>query len=720
MKTIKKKLVTIIVYMAILFGIGCVADVTTAQAASYSNLTITQDELDVIELVPGKATQIILPIKATKEFIMEAKFEALLASDAPFMVEEIDVYHKYGNTRYEDNYIGTMEGAYLSFLILTKETANIGTYEFALRYEDLGWGGGIIREGDKEYDQRITLTAVVADEKLPAELAITDLKVTGEQKPGGTATLTFRVVNTGEILAKTVRLSGDFSSGLLVPEYTEYTRKLGDLKTGEYAEVSLKVKILDHVEQNMVLLPLKITFKDADGESYTADSNNILYLDVEIPKEEVETFDDGMLLIKNVRQSPAKPKAGEKVTVTFDMENTGDRDYTDTKLYIGYVPYEGFEPVKAEPYQYVGVIKAGQKKTVTVNLIAGKGMQGGMSPLGIEYVYTSGSKETVSGNATLYVLNVQKAEEEKKPEEETTVSRPKLMVTEFSAGGDVIKAGETFDFTFKVYNTHSETAAKNIKVTVTSEAFAVTTGSNSFFLSKIAPEQSETITITLKAGAGAVTGSYPIDIQMEYEYEGMPAAEANNGGVVVTETKMVPVKENLRVSLENIVIGGWDMPYVNQPTMLSFSLYNMGKSVLNNVYFTVEGDFSMANGSSYYYGTLQAGYPDYVEMEIVPLVSGEAMGSLVVHMEDSNGDEETYTAELCGYVNEVTDMGWDEPGMDFPVDQFPMEDEAPEKPFWTHPAVKWAAVAGAVLLSVLIGFLLGRRKSKKGLDTYED
>lgn len=716
----KRKLAAIIVYMAVLFGIGCMADITTAHAASYSNLTITQDDLDVIELVPGTATQVILPIKATKEFVMEAKFEALLTSDAPFTVEEIDVYHKYGDARYEDNYIGTMEGAYLSFLILTKETANIGAYEFVLRYEDLGWGGGIIREGDREYDQRITLTGVVAEEKLPAELAITELKVTGEPKPGGTATLTFRVINTGEIMAKNVRLSGDFSSGLLIPDYTEYTRKLGDLKSGEYAEVSLKVKILENVEQNMVLLPLKITFKDADGESYTADSNNILYLDVEVPKEEEETFDDGMLLINNVRQSPAKPKAGEKVTVTFDMENTGDRDYTDAKLYIGYVPYEGFEPVKAEPYQYVGVIKAGQKKAVTVNLIAGKGMQGGMSPLGIEYVYTNGSKETVSGNATLYVLNVQKAEEEKKPEEETTVSRPKLMVTEFSAGGDVIKAGEAFDFTFQVYNTHSETAAKNIKVTVTSEAFAVTTGSNSFFLSKIAPEQSETITINLKAGAGAVTGSYPIDIQMEYEYEGMPAAEANNGGVVVTETKMLPVKENLRVSLENIVIGGWDMPYVNQPTMLSFSLYNMGKSVLNNVYFTVEGDFSMANGSSYYYGTLQAGYPDYVEMEIVPLVSGEAMGSLVVHMEDSNGDEETYTAELCGYVSEVTDMGWDEPGIDLPVDQFPMEEETPEKPFWTHPAVKWAAVTGAVLLSVLIGFLLGRRKSKKGLDTYED
>ncbi len=717
----KKKVAAIVICMAIIFGIGCVVGKKTAYAAPYSNLTITQDGLDIIELIPGVATQVVLPIKTTIEFVSEAQFEALLPTDAPFSVEEIDVYHQYGENRYEDDYIGEMDGAFLSFVILTKETAEVGVYEFVLRYRDFVKKDNIICEGDKEYQQRITLTGIVTEEKLPAELAITDLKVTGDCTPGGTATATFRVVNTGETAAKNVRLSGDFSSGLLVPDYTEYTRKLGDLKSGEYAEVSLKIKILDNVDQSLVLLPLKITFKDIDGESYTADSNNVLYLDVELPqKEEEQTFNEGSLLINNVRQSPAKPKAGETVTVTFDMENTGERDYTDAKLYIGYVPYEGFEPVKAEPYQYVGTIKAGQKKAVTVNLIAGKGMTGGMSPLGIEYVYTNGNKEIVSGNATLYVLNVQKAEEQKEPEEEVTVSRPKLMVTEFFTGSDVIKAGEAFDFTFKVYNTHSETAAKNIKVTVNSEAFAVTTGSNSFFLSKMAPEESETITLNLKAGARTVTGSYPIDIQMEYEYDGMPATEANNGGVVVTETKMLPVKENLRVSLENIVVGGWDMPCVNQPTMLSFSIYNMGKSVLNNVYFTVEGDYSMESGSSYYYGTLQAGYPDYVEMEIVPLAAGETYGTLTVHMEDSNGDEEIYTVEICGYINEFSEMGWDDPGTDFPVGNLPAEPENPEKPFWKKPAVKKAAVAGVVLLSVLIGFLLGRRKSKKGLDRYED
>ena len=104
--------------------------------------------------------------------------------------------------------------------------------------------------------------------------------------------------------------------------------------------------------------------------------------------------------------------------------------------------------------------------------------------------------------------------------EEQTVSKPKLMVTDFSTSLEEIKAGELFDFTFSVMNTHEEVAAKNIKVTVTSSNFAVKSGSNSFFVSKIEPGEKAELTINLKASAALTTGAYPLSIAMEYEYEG--------------------------------------------------------------------------------------------------------------------------------------------------------------------------------------------------------
>lgn len=683
----KKRWMAVFAAAMIIFGIGGnIKTPLVAYAAKEPNLVVGEEGETEFILTPGEVKEVHVPVIAQKQFVWEPEFEVILPKDAPFEIQEIDVYHLNGAYHSDDNHISSVKGAYISFFIVTKETAKAGKYEFSLEYTDKGRNGVIMPEGD--FDKTLTFTGIVNEEKLPAELTIQKLKISGDMKPGGTATVSFELTNVGEVTAKGVRLAAEFGSGMLIPNYTDYTKKLGDLKEAEAAKVSLSVRVMESVAQSVVILPLRITYKDIDGVEYEADSNNVLYLNVELPEEpkEEDKPDLGTLLINNVKQNPANPKAGEAVSLTFDMTNTGEKAYTDVKLFPNYVSGTGFEPVKAEPYQAVGTLKAGQKKSVTVNLVAGKNMAGGMNAFTMNYTYENFNKEEVSGSTTFYVLNIQEKKDESK--EEVVVSRPKLMVTEFSTSKEVVKSGEEFDFTFRVYNTHSKTAANNIKITVSSEQFSVTKGSNSFFTQKIGAGSFEEFTINLKASAAAMTGSYPINIQMEYEYDGMPASEANAGGVVVTETKMLLIKENLRVSVENVMVGGWSTPYVNQTTQLAFSIYNMGKSTLNNVYFTVEGDFAVANGSSYYYGMLQSGYPDYVEMDIMPLVAGEAKGVLTIHMEDSNGDEVTYTSDISGFIMEQGggDVGFVDPGFDIPVDVPPVSGGGePAKPIVSLP-----------------------------------
>lgn len=707
----KKKVLAVIAAVTMLFGAGAGSFVgmPQAQAASYSNLSVGAGAETKIVLLPGQTTEVVIPIIA-KEFVYNAEFEAVLPEEAPFTVRDVEVYQDFGWMTSDYTYISTSQNTVLRFYVETKTTAKIGEYQFQMRYIDHLTDGTVLKEGDKEYLQSITFTGMVLEEKLPAEMAISNLKIDGELKPGSVADVSFTVTNTGEIEAKGVRLSADYSAGLLLPEYTDYTRKLGDMKQGDGKTVSLKIRVLETVSQSVVLLPLEISYKNSDGEAFLAEANNTLYLKIQLPeKEEEEKFENGTLLVNNVKQSPEEPKAGEKVTVSFLMENTGEKDYTDTKIYTFYVPNTGFEPVNAEPYQYVGTIKAGQKKAVSLTVVAGEDIPAGMNTLGISYTYRDGNGTAVAETVDLYVLNVQKKEDA------LGNSKPKLMVSEFTTNLEQVKSGEEFDFTFQVYNTHSETSAKNIKVTVTSEMFSVTKGSNSFFVQEIAPGASEEITINLKASAAATTGSYPVNIQMEYEYDGMPVAETNNSGVVVTETKMLLIKENLRVSVENLYVGGWNTPYTNQTTQLSFSIYNMGKSMLNNVYFTVEGDFEVANGSSYYYGTLQAGYPDYVEMDILPLLAGDATGTLTIHMEDSNGDEVTYTTDISAYVMEMgQDIGWEDPGEvpDIPVINPELEEQA--KPIMSLPFFV-AAVVVLFLVSLFVtrGIRLACYKKKE-------
>lgn len=707
----KKRILAVLSAVAMLiFAFGNVQTATVADAAKIKNAFVLKEGVSTqVNLTPGETTEVRLPIQTTEGcIIFNPEFKVEASKDAPFEISQVQLYEVAGGKVYEDNITLTaVSQTFLQFRIQTKETAKIGRHEVSIKCVDYEISTVPIEEGAEALGE-LVLECVIAEEKMPAELAISALSVSGTLKPGSTAKLSFTVTNAGEIEAKNVRLSADYSEGNLLPEYTDYTKKLGDMEPRDSQRVSLRVKVLESVKQPVIQLPLQITYKDSEGASYSADQNNILYLEVELPEE--ETFDSGTLLVSNVSQSPSRPKAGEKVTLTFDMENTGEKDYTDTKLYIDYVSNTGFEPVKAEPYQYVGTIKAGKKKTVKVTVIAGKEIAEGMNTLGIGYTYHDANKKEIPGDVDLYVLNVQKAEES------TGLSKPKLMVSAFSTSKEVIKSGEEFDFSFDVYNTHSETSAKNIKVTVTSEMFSVTKGSNSFFLPVIQPGDSQAITINLKASAAAMTGSYPINIQMEYEYDGMPTSETNAGGVEVTETKMLLIKENLRVSVENVEVGGWNAPFVDQTTQLAFSIYNMGKSTLNNVYFTVEGDFAVANGSSYYYGSLQAGYPDYVEMDIIPLKAGEATGTLTIHMEDSNGDEVTYTTDLNGFIMEmgIGEPGMEDPGFDIPVDSWPMEEpQEQEKPLVSLPLFA-AILVVAFLLSFFVarGICIGCYKKK--------
>lgn len=713
-----KKLVKTAVMAAMLLTAVAMQPGKQVEAAAYSNLMVSEGASEEVLLAPGESLTVELPVRAVKELILNPKFSVELPEGAPFEVSKISVSQVVNGEKLSGyKNIGLGMDSILEFTVTAKETAKIGKYEFALCYTDYQWDGEVITEGSREYDQRVTVTAVVAEEKMPAELAISDLSVSGELKPGGVAELSFTVCNTGELTAKNVCLSGDYSGGMLLPEYTDYTRKLGDMAQGQVARVSLKVKVLSGVSQPVVTLPLQMTYKDSDGSTYEAAANNILYLEVTLPKEEKEPAERGSLLVNSVKQVPENPKAGEKVTVSFIMENTGKKEISEVKLYPVYMPNTGFEPVSADPYVYVGNVKAGERKNVSLQVFAGKDMGEGMNVLGMEYTYLEGEGEKASETVNLYVLRMQKREDG------ATIGKPKLMVTEFFADRDEIKTGEEFNFTFKVYNTHKEIPANNIKVTLTSEVFAVTKGSNSFFVQEIKPGQSEEIVINLKASAAATTGSYPVGIQMEYEYDGMEKNESGTDGVVVTETKMLPIKENLRVSVEDMMVGHWDEPMVGQNTPLSFSVYNMGKSLLNNVYFTVEGDFSVANGSSYYYGNLQPGYPDFVEMDIIPLVEGDAVGTLTVHMEDSNGDEVTYQAEINAYIGGDSFSGemLPEDNWEMPVDGDWMENEPeePKKSVFGSPLLLGGIGAGVLVLGIVLGVVIGKRK-KKDADEYED
>ncbi len=579
---------------------------------------------------------------------------------------------------------------------------------------------------------KLWMEVSVTSEKIPPQLSITQ-GMEQYAKAGGTVNIDFTIENQGELRAMDTYVEADYSAydKVLIPKYTPLKQKLGNIVLHQSKTVSLSYKVAEDAPSETIKLPINVTFKLENGE----ERSSVLYVYIHVAGKAEPTPtatptptptpvpETTLLLLNTVKQSPSEPMAGEKIKISFYLENAGTAAVKNVKVSAVGLSANGFEPLDSEPYKFISEIKKGKKKKVELSLKVGEEIPKGLNTLNIQYSFDVEGDygiTTETENVTLYILDVQNPDEE-----DMIISRPKLMVSNFYTNVEEVKAGGVFDFTFDILNTNDSIAAQNIKVTVTgaSNAFSVTAGGNSFFVNEIKPQETAPITINLKASAAATTGAYPIQIKIEYEYEGM-VATATYSGEVVEEEILLQVKENLRPSVENIYVGSWDTPMVNQPTVMNFEFYNMGKSTLNNTYVTMEGDFMLANGSnSFYIGNIVSGMPEYIEFDIVPLVEGDAVGKLIIHMEDSNGDEVTMEKEFTAYI--MGEMMWEDPGMfedpgymnpGYMDPSMPVDGEAAKEPIvnlWVFLGIQAAILIIVIPVTRAIRLAAYRRKIKK-------
>jgi hypothetical protein len=353
------------------------------------------------------------------------------------------------------------------------------------------------------------------------------------------------------------------------------------------------------------------------------------------------------ILISGVKQSVAQPIAGEKLSVSFDIENKSKIDISELKIFTDTLTGSTFIPIEAEPYQYVEKLAAGAKKRITIPLIVSDSIPEGLNNLTIKYTY---SGNTTGESVIIPVRDVQNDLGSK--------SKPKLIVSKYVTDTEELRAGSTFNFTFDIYNTHSSVTAKNITVTVTQadNVFTVAQGSNSFFINKIEAGETVQQTLEMKVKSDATTKAYPIKIAIEYEYDGAePNPTTGEIGESRTEELNLQAVENSRPVVDNVNVYSWDGNImVGTAATLSFEFYNMGKSPLNNIIATLEGDFAKTNGDMYFVGTVAAGTPSYVEFEVMPNMEGLAKGVLKITFEDSNGDEVEFTKDFETQVMPAT------------------------------------------------------------------
>lgn len=545
----------------------------------------------------------------------------------------------------------------------------------------------------------------IKNDSMAPKIEIVSTKYASELKAGDSFNLVTTLRNAGETVADEIEVSveGLDITGFL-PAYTTKTIPVKDLKFDEKIDVKIPLIVSNEATVGLKEVPITITYKDASGTAITTSST--LYLEV-VPADGVDTDGKPNIVVSNVSQSPAEPNAGARVDVSFDLENKSKINITSVKVAVVSAEGAGFSPLESEPYQYIDKIEGGKKRRITMPLKVSETVTEGTNSLNIKFDYKDANGKAQSDSTTLFIQDVQNSG--------IGASKPKLIISNFSTDQEELRAGNTFNFNFDIKNTHSSVAARNIKVTISQadNIFSVNKGSNTFYITEIPAGETVQNTLELKVKSDATTKAYPLEITMEYEYEGAePNPTTGEIGETAKETINLQAVENSRPVVDNIVVGSWDAPVVNQPTALTFEFYNMGKSPLNNVHATVEGDYTLSTGNMYFIGNVEAGSQEYAELEVIPSVEGQAKGTLVVTFEDSNGDEVNITKEFEGTIQGEFIQDPNGAGLGGDIPALPTT-KAPILKTWVFVIIQIAILVIGIPVTRKIKLGLYRRKLRK-------
>ena len=421
---LKKK--TTVLLAILLTAIALISVSTKAYGAEETNLNLEQEALRTMEMVAGGTLHMKIELSAKEGYIVNPTFTISPENNAPLTFSNIKVSN--ANPYYSNNaiFMDDFSNVILEYDVKVDNFAKIGVYEYAISYKyDAEW-----------YDEddlaelpepgKLLMNITVVNEKMAPQISV----VSGNEiscKAGDLISIQFKLKNEGELEAFDTYVFADYYNyyEVLTPAYTPLNQKIGNMASGQEKTVELIYKVEEDAKTQRIRLPLDITYKLADGTNGTS-ANSYIYIFVE-GKPEVtptptatptpvptEAPKNALLLLNSVKQSPSKPEAGEKLTVTFYLQNAGNADAKNVKVMATGLSSSGFEPVNSEPYQFINQIKAGKKQKVELTLRVGEDIPEGLNMLNVQYSYeveSSYGTSTEVENVTLYILDVQNPEE---------------------------------------------------------------------------------------------------------------------------------------------------------------------------------------------------------------------------------------------------------------------------------------------------------------------
>lgn len=517
----------------------------------------------------------------------------------------------------------TVSGGSTGTITLAKgQKANISFYIDVARYANPGTRSMslILRSGGTTVHDNGALGKFTIYEKLATPSGgsgsyVAALDISHTIKPeGGFASgqdnvLYLEIFNNGNTVIKNAELTLTMPDGLSVNNASN-SAALGYVSTGSRREVSFPISVGDEAASKNYAITAELT-----GLNYTntaVSMKKTFYIPVNGSGSSIKKAE-----ITNI-SAPNQVSGEEEFIVSFHVENRNGADLKNVKVNVE-VP-EGLLN-KTRSTFIEATIPAGGSKDYSVTMFAADGAKEKAYPIKISLSSSAStdSADAVTQYASVYVSGG------------SGEKTPQLMVDQYRYGGTFVQAGDEFLLELGLYNTSASHTISNIKVTVSSEDGAIipVNSSNSFYIDKLGKKERISQALYLSVKPNAEQKTTPLNVDMSYE-------DGAGNSFTSKDIISIPVMQETRLVVDDLIAP--PELYPGMQSGVSVQFYNMGKTTLNNLRVTAEGDFDTPESTSYFVGNMESGKSDTYDFSFIPRKGGAMEGKIVFTYEDASGD----------------------------------------------------------------------------------
>lgn len=240
--------------------------------------------------------------------------------------------------------------------------------------------------------------------------------------------------------------------------------------------------------------------------------------------------------------------------------------------------------------------------------------------------------------------------------QETSGSKPRIVVTGFETNPSQVFAGDTFTLTIHVQNTAKDTAVTNVLFdmqaaqegedkTNTYSAFLPTSGASSVYMDRIGANTAADIVIEMTAKADLAQKPYVLDVNMKYDV-------GTTFDLTDKASVSIPISQESRFDTSIPEVVPADITVGSQSNVM-FSIYNTGKTTLYNVQVKFHAD--SVDEASAFVGNLQSGATGNVDVMLTGIAATMDDGTVTMEIsyEDDAGKVTTTEKTITLYVTEA-------------------------------------------------------------------